>query len=223
MIDVVMTDSELAAIEKIWNSDAHLSKMDDNMKTFLKWCDQLGDRAALIKEMLDKFDDRLMLAPASSRIEFHNAFPGGFVDHSLRVLKYAVDMASVFKVKVPKESIIISALFHDLGKLGTLDEEYYLNQPSDWHRKRGQFFINNHNIKMANAQLGLFMLNQHNIKLSEEEYMTILLNDGQYIEANRQYAQKEPRLALIVHFADRWSCQCERGRASLLDGDIPKF
>lgn len=223
MFDTLMNDSQLSSIENSWKSEEMLARIESNWKTFEKWIEALGDRRAAVSEMINHFAERACMAPASSRIEFHNAFPGGFIDHSLRVLKFTVDLAATFKVKIPKESLIISSLFHDWGKVGTLEEDYYIRQESDWHRKRGQFYVNNPKIKMSNAQLSLFMLNQFNVKLSTEEYLAILLNDGQYAESNKQYAMKEPKLALLVHMADRWSSQCEKGRASLLDPDVAQF
>mgnify|MGYP003394876785 CR=1 FL=1 len=223
MFDTLLDDVQLGRIESTWKSEEMLTRIESNWKTFEKWCDQLGDRKDIVKEMVDHFAERACMAPASSRLEFHNSFPGGFIDHSLRVVKFTVELAATFKVKIPKESLIISSLFHDWGKIGTLEDDYYLKQESDWHRKRGQFYVNNSKIKMPNAQLGLFNMNQFGVKLSEEEYMAILLNDGQYAEANRPYAMKEPKLALLVHMADRWSSQCEKGRSSLLDTDTPSF
>lgn len=199
-------------------SDEEMGKIESNWKEFEKFCGFLGDRAGPVKEMLEHFGERACTAPASSRIEFHNAFPGGLVDHSLRVLQNAIAIATALKVKVSKESLIISALFHDWGKVGDMDDDFYLPQTSDWHRKTlGQMYTNNQDIKMANAQLGLYTISQFGIKLTKDEYLAILLNDGMYVDENKWYAMKEPALALIVSMADRWSCQAEKSRKSILD------
>ena len=216
-------DSELKRIESVWKGEEMMARIESNWKAYEKWCDQLGDRTPPIREMLRHFEERACMAPASSRVEYHNAFPGGFIDHSLRVLRTTIELAAAFKVKVAKEAIIISALFHDWGKVGTLEDDYYMHQPSDWHRKRGQFYLKNEKIMMPNAQLGLFTLSQFGIKLSQEEYLGILLNDGQYSEANKDYSMKEPKLALLIHMADRWATQCEKNRTTLLDPDQPRF
>lgn len=213
----VLEDSELAKIDGAWKSDAGLARVELNWKTFERWCEQLGDRRDAVTSMLDAVGERVCTAPASTRLEYHNAFPGGFVDHSLRVLRVAIDIAGALKVKVSKESLIISSLFHDWGKAGTVEDDYYLPQTSDWHRKRGQMYTANPQIRMPNAQLGVFTLGQAGVKLSEEEYLAILLNDGPVVEANKPYSMKEPRIALVVHWADRWSCQLEKGRTSVLD------
>lgn len=219
----MLSESELRAVEKTWSSDEHIAKMSSNWKTFEKWCDQLGDRADAVRSLTSHLAERINTSPASTRVEYHNAFPGGYLDHSLRVLRTAIDMAGALKVKVPKESLIIAALFHDLGKCGTLEDEYYSPQTSDWHRQRGQFYIRNEKIKLSNAQLGLFMLSQFGVKLSSDEHEAILLNDGMYSEGNKEMAMKECKLSLIVHWADRWSTQCEKSRLSLFDPDAPKF
>lgn len=222
-IEKVLTDLELSKIDDAWKSDAMLKKIDVNWQNFERWCEALGDRKDPIKRMLDAFDERACVAPASTRLEYHNAFPGGLIDHSLRVLEHAIDIVTALKVKVPKESIIISTLFHDWGKVGNKDVDYYIKQSSDWHRKRGQMYTGNPSISMPNAQLSVFNLHQFGISLSEEEYLAILLNDGQYAEINRPYAMKEPKLSLIVHWADRWSTQAEKGRTSLLDPAVIQF
>lgn len=219
----MLSESELRTTDKAWASDEHIARMATNWKTLERWCEQLGERTPAVRVLLDHMGERINTAPASTRIEYHNAFPGGFLDHSLRVLRTAIDMAAALKVKVPKESLIISTLFHDFGKCGTLENEYYLNQDSDWHRLRGQMYIKNEKIKMPNAQLGLFMLGQFGIKLNEDEYQAVLLNDGQYSESNKEYRMKECKLALLVHWSDRWSTQCEKERLSLFDPDVPKF
>ena len=220
---VPFDDVTLAKIEATWKNDESMAKIESNWRAYERWCEQLGDRYTNVKQLLNDFGERACMAPASSRLEFHNAFPGGFIDHSLRVLKFAVEFTAALKVRIPKESLIISALFHDLGKIGTLEHEYYAKQDSDWHRKRGQMYIKNPKITLSNAQLGLFLLGQYGVKLSEMEYEAILLNDGPAAEANKEYAMKEGKLSLIVHWADRWSTQCEKDRQSLLDHDNPRF
>ncbi len=219
-----MSDTlNVQALEQIWQSDEHLLKIQNNWKMFETYTLETGKRSKKITEMLNVFSDRVCMSPASSKIEYHNAFPGGFIDHSLRVLKNTVALAACFKLKVQKESLIISSLFHDWGKAGTVDNDYYLPQTSSWHRERGIMYTKNDKIKLSNAQLGLFTMSNFGIQLSEEEYMAILLNDGQYVEANKEYAMKECSLALLVHMSDRWSSQCEKKRTSLLDSDQPIF
>lgn len=220
---MILSIAELNKIEAIWKNKESLAKIESNWKLFEKLCSETGSRAKQLNDIINHFAERAILAPASTRFEYHNAFPGGFIDHSLRVFSASVSLATALKTKVPKESLIISSLFHDWGKVGDMENDYYFNQTSDWHRQRGQTYIRNENIRMTNAQLGLYTLSQFGVKLSEDEYLAILLNDGQYTEANKDYAMKEPKLALICHMADRWATQCEKNRKTILDDDHPLF
>lgn len=191
-----------------------------NWDKFEKLCGKLGDRSEKVLKMLDDFSERAALAPASSRVEYHNAFPGGLIDHSLRVLSNALKLADVMKLNTSRESIIISALFHDWGKVGDLTEAYYVEQKSDWHRNRGIVYdFNRDCVRMTTAQRGLFIFQHYGIKLSSDEYLSILLNDGQYTDENKFYRNHEPSLALIIHHADMLASRVEKHRESLLDDE----
>lgn len=196
------------------------NRIGKNWDKFEKLCGKLGDRSEKVLKMLDDFSERAALAPASSRVEYHNAFPGGLVDHSLRVLKNALKLAEAMKLDVSQESIIISALFHDWGKVGDLKEPYYVEQKSDWHRNRGIVYdFDGKCVRMTTAQRGLFIFQHYGITLSSDEYLAILLNDGQYVDENRHYRNHEPSLALIIHHADILASRVEKGRESLLDDE----
>ena len=111
-------------------------EIEQNWKRFCGFLDKLGDRSDAAKAMVDDLGMRLCLAPASSRTGFHNCFEGGLVDHSLRVLGNAVKLCKTFGWELPTDSLIIGCLFHDLGKVGDHNDEYYLPNDSDWHREK---------------------------------------------------------------------------------------
>lgn len=220
---MLLTEHELSMLEKLWLDDSHIKLMESNWKSFESWIKVITTRHNGLDKLIDDLGDRIFIAPASTRVEYHNAFPGGFVDHSLRVLSTAINIASALSIKCDKESLITGALLHDIGKIGSSTVEYYIKNPSSWHKCRGQFFLKNEEIVMPNSQLGLFLMNEYNITLNQDEYLAILLNDGQYDEANKRYGMHEPALALIVHMADRWATQLEKNRKSLLDPAIATF
>jgi hypothetical protein len=62
----------------------------------------------------------------------------------------------------------------------------------------------------AIREMSLFLLQHFGIQMSYEEWEAILLNDGQAVEANRSYSMNETPLALLIHQADRLSCQQEK-------------
>ena len=56
-----------------------------------------GDRKNLLLEFYNKYQDRLILMPAAHKKEYHNSFPGGYVDHVNRVVKAALSMSAVWE------------------------------------------------------------------------------------------------------------------------------
>ena len=66
-------------------------KIQSNYKKHFKIIDTyLGDRKDSVKDMLKHMEEIYIMAPASGKTWFHNAFAGGYVDHVNRVVEYAV-------------------------------------------------------------------------------------------------------------------------------------
>ena len=88
-------------------------------------------RKTKVIEFYEKFSERLMLMPAAHKKEYHNAFPGGYVDHVNRVITCALHLHDLWeKMGVDtstytKEELVFSALNHDLGKMGDEEHEEY--------------------------------------------------------------------------------------------------
>ena len=91
-----------------------------------------GERLESLNKMYDHFEERIIYTPASSVEHYHNAFPGGYIDHVLRVTRNALGILELqekwgLDMKgLTKESIIFTALHHALGKLGSVDEDIYI-------------------------------------------------------------------------------------------------
>ncbi len=98
-----------------------------NYEKHLKIIDTyITERKDKVKSMIEPIGDEYVMAPASGRAWFHNAFPGGYVDHVNRVVEYAVKQMRLYKemggeVDFTEEELVFAALFHDLGKLGDGD------------------------------------------------------------------------------------------------------
>jgi len=184
----------------------------ENFDKFRSFMEKLGDRSAPALALVDHLGERLAMCPASSRKEYHAAFPGGLVDHSLRLLSNALKLCKTFNWEVPKDSLIIGCLLHDLGKVGDHKRDYYLPQDSDWHREKlGEMYKHNREILyMTVPDRGVWLCQHFGLKLTQDEWLAIKLNDGQYAEENAPYKMKEPLLADIVHLADYISCKQEK-------------
>lgn len=183
-----------------------------NFDKYRSFMEKLGDRSESALALVDHLGERLALCPASSRKEYHNAFPGGLVEHSLRVLTNALKLCKTFGWVLQKESLIIGALLHDLGKVGDHEQDYYIPQDSDWHRdKLGEMYKHNKAMQyMTVPDRGVWLCQHFGLRLTQAEFLAIKLNDGQYDETNAPYKMKEPRLADVIHIADVISTKQEK-------------
>jgi HD domain len=175
-----------------------------NFDKYRSFFEKLGDRSEAALALVDHLGERLALCPASSRKEYHAAFPGGLVDHSLRVLGNVLKLNKTFGWDIPRESLIIGALLHDLGKVGNHDHDYYLPQTDSWRQdKLGEMYTHNRAMQyMTVPDRGVWLCQHFGLKLSQDEFLAIKLNDGQYDDTNAPYKMKEPNLAVLVHMAD---------------------
>lgn len=170
-------------------------------------------RRGLVKKMLEgPIGQEYFVAPASSREEFHGCYPGGLCQHSLNVVSSLYRMSKALcPDRWDKSTLAFVGLFHDLGKVGDGERPGYVPNPSDWHRNKGMLYeVNARCVYMPSSERGLFLLQRYGIVLEAEEYLAIRLNDGQYEKANDGYKMREPDLALLLHWADRWSVSVEK-------------
>jgi len=176
-----------------------------NWNVYEKFCHSVSEpRCSAISKMLEAIGSELAVTPASARVDFHNAFSGGLVEHSLRVLRNAVKYSSSMLIPVDRESLIIATLFHDLGKIGDGKRPYYVPQPDKWRREhRGEMYAHNDKLTYMSVPLrGLFILNSFGVTLKEDEWLSIYLNDGWVVQENKTYCLKEPPLVHVVQTAD---------------------
>lgn len=182
-------------------------------------------RVDKINAMYEVFGEQLISAPASGKVHYHNAFPGGYLDHVVHVADTAMKMATVYKavggeVDFTKQELVFSALHHDLGKLGNEQGPYYLDQDSDWHRKRGELYKYNDNMQyMTVTDRALHLLHKFEIPVTEKEWIAIKLSDGMYDDGNKAYLKNhsvypmKTNLPYILHWADHMACSAERDQA----------
>ena len=98
-------------------------------------------------EFYEKYSERLMLMPAAHKKEYHNAFPGGYVEHVNRVITCALHLHDLWAsmgadtTTYTKEELVFSALNHDLGKMGSEEEEAYVPQTDNWRKEKLPYLI----------------------------------------------------------------------------------
>tara|TARA_R100001440_G_scaffold73422_2_gene97989 strand:+ start:1978 stop:2730 length:753 start_codon:yes stop_codon:yes gene_type:complete len=170
-----------------------------------------------------KFEDDLVLMPASHKTAYHNAFPGGYIDHVNRVVSGALAINEVWKEfgteqNYTIEELVFSAMNHDLGKMGNGEEIAYLPSQDEWRKKNlGEMYQYNKKLTyMSVPDRSIKLLVDHDIKLTENEWMAIKLHDGLYDQANEPYLKNympelKPRTSMIfiIHQADLMAARIE--------------
>jgi len=181
-------------------------------------------RKEKLLEFYNKYSERIALMPASHKSEYHSAYPGGYVDHVLRVIRGAIDLYSVWKkhgvdtTTFTFEELIFSALNHDLGKMGDEENESYIPQNDAWRQdKLGENYKFNTKLPFASVpDRSLFLLQSHGISYTFNEMVAIQTHDGLYDEGNKKYLfsfmpETKPRTSLpfIIHQADLMAARIE--------------
>lgn len=197
----------------------------NNLETFYQYIDNYieGARAKKLKEFYSNIEESLATSPASSNVNHHNCFAGGYLDHVIRVVECSIVLDKVWtkfgqKSNYTIEELVFSAINHDLGKLGTDDQPFYVPNDSQWHiEKQGAHYkINPFHTHMRIAQRSLYYLQQAGIPTTENEYLAILLHDGLYEESNKPYYMTYSKdtsirtnLVFILHQADLMASKIE--------------
>ena len=200
-------------------------QIQDNWKELIDIIEKYfdGERKENLLKMYDDFKDRMIFAPASAKAAFHNAMPGGYVEHILHIIQNSLQLKQVWHnngamINFTDEELVFAAMHHDLGKVGDLEHDYYIPQDSDWHRKN-QCAIYKHNPQLQYMKVpdrGLWLLQHYGVKVSDKEYLGIKLADGLYDDCNTAYLKSynpdfnlRTNLCYIIHQADMMATHIE--------------
>ena len=198
-----------------------------------------GDRKQALLDFYNKYQERVMLMPAAHKKEYHNSFPGGYVEHVNRVVRCALKQANLWEEEgcdmstFATEELVFAAINHDLGKMGDENNESYIPQTDKWRREKlGEDYMFNKQVPFSSVpDRGLFMLQSHGVIYTFNEMLAIQTHDGLYDVANEKYLkaympEQKPRTSLpfILHQADLMAARIEFEREWLpkLNGSLEK-
>jgi len=202
-------------------------QIQNNWNTHIEYINKYlanDPRKDKILMLYQEYSDIAVLAPASSKTWYHNSFPGGYIDHVNRVISTAIQVAKLWKTTMggildfTQEELIFSALFHDLGKLGTPGKPNYIPQTDNWRKdKLQENYTQNVELDfMLIPDRSLFILQTNNIPVSKNEYLAIRLHDGVFDDANKAYffshqpnSKLRTNLVHILHIADYMASKVE--------------
>ena len=200
-------------------------KLQENYNEFVSIVEKYisSPRKEKVLEMLEVIGVDMATTPASGKVHYHGAYPGGYLVHVLGVVKAAVKVMKLYEgiggdCNFTPEELIFSALFHDLGKVGNGEKPAFIPQTSEWHQKnQGSRFINNPEIDfMLVPDRSLYLLQKFGIPVSQKEYLAIKLHDGLFDESNKAYyinfspdARLRTNLVKVLHTADLLAAAAE--------------
>lgn len=146
-------------------------------------------------------------APASSG--HHLAKDGGLVEHSSNVAEIALKIAETLGYE-NKESVLVAALFHDVGKAKYYGKDNYLeNILKSGKRSEAKPYEKNKDLMGIPHEVASLHIVSRYIELTEEEAHAILFHNGMYTGLSRDLKGHETQLQMIVHFADMWASRNE--------------
>ena len=157
----------------------------DGIDKLLEWCD----------------DNDFYTAWAST--SFHCNHQGGLFEHTCNVITNALKLADVLGSEVSRESIVLCAFCHDLGKCN-----YYVPNLLKSGKTSGTKPMKiDPNLRIKNHAFRSLMIVSKFLELSESERICILCHDGFFEASNREYMLSLDELLYIVHSADLYSAR----------------
>ena len=152
----------------------YMNKKDEFI-ALLKSTNRQGiDDCLLLLEQLGFFT-----APASTK--FHLNTDGGLVEHSLNVCKVAlriretmIELDNTLETKLPKESIIIAALLHDVCKSDIYKKtiKRQKNANGQWVDMEG-YDVDYSNLPLGHGEKSVIIALQSGLSLTKDEILAI--------------------------------------------------
>ena len=142
-------------------------------------------------------------APASTR--FHGSYEGGLLEHSMKVYEIFKEKVKNSGLNVPEDTIIISALLHDICKTNFYKVDYRnaKNARGEWERV--PYYTIEDTIPFGHGEKSVMMLTEY-IKLTNEEKYAIRwhmgFSDPKEVYATLGEAYRKYPIALLLNEAD---------------------
>ena len=176
-------------------------KIESNWNTFTSLCKRFSDPG--LDRLLEDLGQRLVECPFSTRTEYPGCYTGGLIDMTLRVTSSMRKINDTLDEKLPTPTLLRVGLLHDLGKVGDLEQDHFLEQDSDWHREKlGQLYKYNESMpKMGYSHRTLWLLQHYGVALTRDEWEAIYISGGLHLEENRFYAGTKSQLTRILSAA----------------------
>tara|TARA_B100000212_G_scaffold296362_1_gene239693 strand:- start:1801 stop:2406 length:606 start_codon:yes stop_codon:yes gene_type:complete len=157
-----------------------------------------------INSLLECQGQRIIMGTFSQREKEQFCGIGGLVEYALELAKTSSAITKALNYDLSKASIIKCSLLSVLGRVGTLNEDRFVDTTSEWHKEKlGQYFDWNELCpKYQVNDMTLFWLQSFGVELSWDEWNAILLLRDNSSEVNKFYGTHKSRLATVLCLAN---------------------
>lgn len=151
----------------------------------------------------------------------HLAKPGGLAEHSYNVFCIMSNLSYMLhKSNIPAgeidDTIAITAILHDLGKMGQFNKPGYVpnmlkgratkaNPDPQPYQSDKKPYVVNPDLLYVDHEVRSITIASKFIDLTEEEQQAILWHNGLYGSFKYEIQGKETPLYMLLHFADMWA------------------
>lgn len=162
-----------------------------------------------IEDLLEYLEE-IGFYQSPSSTQYHTAYEGGLLDHSVNVFICADKLAS--KLLKPTEykkifsSLVICSLLHDVGKCGQFGKPLYVENilKSGEISNSKPYIINKDLMTLPHEVVSIIEITKF-IDLTEDEQRAIAWHNGLYGCFKYDIQGKETPLYMIIHWADMWA------------------
>ncbi len=187
-------------------------QLQQNRTDFLDILKNTTDIPEKSPEIIAFLDDSdFWQAPAST--QYHDAFEGGLVAHSLKVYELLTMLSYNHFLDFPEESIAKTALFHDLCKVNFYKRAQKNKRMEDGRWIRTEGYQVRDELPLGHGEKSLFLLVQRGVSLTDAEALAIRWHMGAWDATPTNYgaaqsltgAMNQARLVTALHIADMMS------------------
>ena len=163
------------------------AKIEKNKTKFIETSQKYG---VFTKELEEFLGEDFYVSPASPALDMYGCYPGGLVDHLLKVCKYSIELNNLLpeQIRVDMKSIIKVVFLAQIGKT-------FLFKPneSEWHRNTlGKMYEyrDNELIVMTVGERSVYYAMKYGVQLTEEEYQAIVNSDKEGTERSVRWVSR---------------------------------
>jgi len=154
-------------------SDQNEELVASNFEQYVGLVGKLKDKN--IDMLVETEGPRLATSPSNAQKDEYGCFNGGMIQNTLDILQTMRKLDIVAGKLADQKSLFKVALLHNVGTVGSTEEDMFLPQDSDWHiEKLGLLYKRNQNLKTSPSERTFQFLFKYGVELNQDEYYAIL-------------------------------------------------